>query len=303
MQKRILGKTGLEVSALGYGGMELHLLDLKSASRLLNEALDRGITYIDLSPEYACSEYFVGKAISHRRDEFVLATKCGDNMTGIGPLYLFDRKTIIANVEDSLRQLKTDRIDVMQLHGVTPGDLPGGENGEAMETLRELKRSGKVLHLGLTCCNKGEPRYGYPAGYGYNSAQFFAGWKDIEVIQLVYGCMTRLSENVIQRAYDDHNTGFVARGILKYYFPRYAEQLEASKLSELFEAGESRQDFFIRYALSHPALGASIIGTKNIEHLADNIAAANKGPLSPEVYAEAKRRLNYVGDVAGLAEG
>jgi aryl-alcohol dehydrogenase-like predicted oxidoreductase len=302
MQKNSLGKTGLQVSALGFGCMELRRLTLSHAARLLNEALDRGISYIDTSPEYPCAEYFVGKAISHRRDEFVLATKCGDNMTGIGPLYQFDRKTITDNVEESLRLMKTDHIDVLQLHGVTPEDLPGGEDGEAMEAMRELKQAGKVLHLGLTACNKNDERYGYPAAYGYNSARLFAGWRDIGVMQLVYGGLTRLSENVIQKAYEDHGTGFVARGIVKYYHKRYGELLEVSKLSELFEAGESRHDFLIRYALSHPALGVSLCGTANIGHLTANAAAAEKGPLPPDTYAEAKRRLTFAGAVAGPAD-
>jgi aryl-alcohol dehydrogenase-like predicted oxidoreductase len=299
MEKRILGKTGLEISALGYGGMELHYLDEKSAHEMLNKVLDNGITYIDTSPEYPLSEYFIGKSISHRRSEFVLATKCCDNMTGEGALYIFDKKTVIANVEESLRLMKTDHIDVMQIHGAIPEYLAGGPSGEVWETLRELKKSGKILHIGNTVCNKAPDFYGYPAGYGYNSLLRFAPWPEMEVIQLVYGCMTRLSENVIQKAYDEYKTGVVARGIIKSYAPVYAERLEVSRLGELFEAGETKNDFFIRYALSHPGLACSLVGTRNKNHLMDNIKAANKGPLSPEVYAEAKRRLNFAGAVPG----
>lgn len=299
MKKRALGKTGLEVTPLGFGGMELRLLDKASAQRILNTALDQGINYIDTSPEYPMSEYYIGQSIAHRRDEFVLATKCGDNMTGIGPLYLFDRKTIVSNVEESLRLMKTDHIDVLQLHGVIPENLPGGPDGEAMEAMRELKKAGKVLHLGLTVCNKGPGMYGYPAGYGYNSILRFASWPDIEVIQLVYGCMTRLSEQVIQKAYDDNGTGVVARGIMKSYTDTYGERFEVARLSELCEAGETKNDFFIRYALSHPGLASSIIGTKHYGHLADNIKAAEKGALPAEVYEEAKLRLNFAGAVAG----
>lgn len=299
MEKRILGKTGIEISALGYGGMELHYLDEKCVYELLNKVLDNGITYIDTSPEYAMSEYYIGKSISHRRNEFILATKCCDNMTGEGPLYIFDKKTVIANVEESLRLMKTDYIDVMQIHGAIPEYLSGGSAGEVWETLRELKKSGKILHIGTTVCNKQPEFYGYPANYGYNSILRFASWPEMEVIQLVYGCMTRLSENVIQKAYDDYKTGVVARGIIKSYAHIYMERLEVSHLSELFEEGETKNDFFIRYALSHPGVACSLIGTKSKTHLLDNIKAANKGPLSADVYAEAKRRLNFVGVIPG----
>ena len=153
MEKRILGKTGLSVSCLAYGGMELGPISEATATKLLNTALDLGINYFDTSPEYAKSEYFIGKAISHRRDEFILATKCCDNMRGNGPAYTFDRQTVLENIDESLRLLKTDHIDILQIHGAIPSLVPDGEYGEVMETMRELKKAGKVLHLGLTIRN------------------------------------------------------------------------------------------------------------------------------------------------------
>lgn len=299
MEIRTLGKTGLKVSALSFGGMELRLLDEANARRLLNEVLDQGITLVDTSPEYPMSEYFIGKSISHRRKEFVLATKCGDNMTGNGPLYTFDRKTIMSNLEESLRLMKTDHIDVWQLHGVIPDFLPGGSSGEAMEALRQAKKDGKVLHTGLTIRNGQPSEYGYPATFGYKSILEFASWQDIEVIQLVYGGLTRMSEKVIQKAYDNNRTGIVARGILKKYDDRYDARVEASKIAELFEEGESLNDFLVRFGLAHPAISSLVVGTKNSGHLSENIAAANRGPLSADTYAEAKRRLNRAGIVAG----
>ncbi len=299
MEKKPLGKTGLSVTRLAYGGMELGPVSEATAVTLLNRVLDEGINYIDTSPEYANSEYFIGKAISHRRDEYILATKCCDNMRGNGPMYTFDQKTVLENVEESLRLLKTDYIDILQIHGVLPDFLEGGENGEVMETLRELKKSGKILHIGLTIRNSNPTDYAYPALHGYRNLQTFAAWRDVEVIQVVYGCMTRLSENVIQKAYDDYGTGIVARGLLKRYDATYDARWEASGLQELLEEGETRNDFLIRYTLTHPAITAGVCGTRGTEHLVQNVRAALRGPLSADVYEEAKRRLNYVGAVAG----
>ncbi len=303
MKTRALGKTGTNVTDVSFGAMELRLLDEASASKLLNEALDQGINFVDTSPEYPMSEYFIGKSIAHRRSEFVLATKCGDNMTGIGPLYSFDRKTIMSNLDGSLRLMKTDYIDVWQLHGVVPELLPGGPAGEAMQAMRDARAAGKVRHLGLTIRNGQPHEYGHPATFGYNSILRFAAWPDIEVIQLVYGGLTRLSENAIQKAHDAWGTGIVARGIVKRYDDRYEARLEASKLKELFEPGETANEFLLRYALSHPAISTLAIGTKNINHLKENARTEAKGPLSAEVYAEAKRRFNFAGIVAGPAEG
>jgi aryl-alcohol dehydrogenase-like predicted oxidoreductase len=300
---RVLGKTGLKVTEVSFGGMELRLLDEANAGRLLNEALDQGINYVDTSPEYPMSEYFIGKSIAHRRSEYVLATKCGDNMTGIGPLYTFDRKTIMSNLDESLRLMKTDYIDVWQLHGVVPEFLPGGPQGEAMQAMRDARAAGKVRHLGLTIRNGQPHEYGHPATFGYNSILRFAAWPDIEVIQLVYGGLTRLSEDAIQKAHDGYGTGIVARGIIKRYDERYEARLEASKLKELFAEGETANEFLLRYALSHPAISSLVIGTKNIHHLRENVKTAARGPLSSQVYAEAKRRLNFAGIVPGPAEG
>jgi aryl-alcohol dehydrogenase-like predicted oxidoreductase len=296
---RDLGKTGLKVSALAFGTMELHRLAEAEAVSLLNGVLDQGITYIDTAPEYPRAEYFIGKAISKRRNEYVLASKCGDNLKGDGPKYLFDRRTIINNVEESLLLMKTDRIDVMQIHGVVPEYLPGGPDGEAWETLRELKKTGKILHIGVTTCNKSPEHYGYPAAYGYNSILRFAAWPELEVIQSVYGCMTRLSENVIEKAHRDYGTGIIARGVLKQYADTYAERFAVSGVEDLFEPGETMNDFFIRYALTSPGLSAVLIGTKSPGHLTGNIKAAEKGPLPPGLYLETRLRMNFTGNVAG----
>lgn len=299
MEKRILGKTGLSVTAMSLGTMDVRYLDLKNVSRLLNTALDHGVNYIDTSPEYPMAEYFIGKAIANRRDEYILATKCGDNMTGVGGTYIFDRKTIISNMDESLRLMKTDHVDILQLHGVIPELLGGGAFGEAMEAMRELKKAGKALHLGLTVRNGNDQQYGYPATFGYNSLPRFAKWDDIEMAQVVYGALTRTSENVIQKVHDEDNLGVVVRGVVKNYLPVYNARYEASRISELFEENESKHDFLIRYALSHPAISSLVIGTKNIEHMLDDIKAVEKGKLSDEVYAEAKRRLNFAGVFAG----
>ena len=299
MKRNKLGKNGPEVTALGFGGMELRWLDDRHVDALLNSILDNGINYLDTSPEYPLSEQYIGKYLSRRRDEYILATKCGDNLTGIGPKYLFDPEIITSNVERSLGLLKTDHLDLLQLHGVIPEFLPGGQYGEAMETMRAIKKAGKVLHLGVTLCNKDADYYGYPDIYGYNSVLRFAAWEDVEVIQLIYGCMTRLSEDLIQKAHEDYGTGIVARGIIKAYDKLYDARFDVARLAELFEPGEDKNSFFIRYALSHPGLACSIVGTRNNTHLNDDIKAAEKGPLKPEVYEEAKRRLNFAGVVSG----
>lgn len=300
MKERILGRTGLGVTPLGFGGMELWHLDQKQADILLNAAIDNGINYIDTSPEYLRSEQLIGNAIANRRKEFVLATKCGDNMTGAGPKYVFDRKTCMANLEESLRLLKTDYIDVWQLHGLMPEYIADGEADDVILCMLEAKKAGKVRFLGATMKNGSPEEAMYPADFGYNAIKEFMNWHVFDVIQIVYGGLTRRNELCIKKA-AEKGIGIIARGVLKKYKSSYDELFELSKLSELFGENETRNEFLIRFALTDQAISCMLIGTQSKEHMIGNIKAVEKGVLPPDLYDEAKRRLDAVGITPGQA--
>lgn len=301
MEKRQLGQTGLHVTALGYGAMELRNMEEQASAQLLNEVLDSGINYIDTSPDYRLSETFIGEAIAHRRDEFYLATKCGCHVDGQGnpqdPTHIWSRERLLANVEDSLRLLKTDHIDVWQLHGTRPGWLAGGKHDEVIKTMQELKQQGKVRAVGISFRNGGQGDDMYPAGYSFEGMREFMTWGVFDVIQLVYGGLTRKNEIAVARA-AELGIGMIVRGVVKRYFPNYDELFEHAGLNELCEEGESSSGFLIRFAMAHPGVSTMIVGTSNSAHLAENVAAAGKGKLTEDVYAEARRRLDAVGVVA-----
>jgi aryl-alcohol dehydrogenase-like predicted oxidoreductase len=282
--------------------MELRNMEEQASVRLLNEVLESGITYIDTSPDYRLSETFIGKAIAHRRDEFYLATKCGCHVDGRGnpqaPSHIWSHERLLANIEQSLRLLKTDHIDVWQLHGTRPGWLAGGEHDEVIQTMQELKQQGKVRAIGISFRNGGPGDDMYPAGYSLEGLREFMTWGVFDVIQVVYGGLTRQNEIALAKA-AERGIGMIARGVVKRYFPNYDEVFERAGLNELCEPGESANSFLIRFALAHPGIGAMIVGTSNPDHLAENVAAAGKGKLSDEVYAEAKRRLDAVGLTVG----
>ena len=134
MEKRNLGNTGMPVTVLGYGAMEVrHVESRAEAERLLNSVLDNGINYIDTSPDYQLSETYLGQVLAQRRREFYLASKCGCNIDQNGksldPPHIWNRVQLLRNIETSLRLLKTDYLDVWQLHGVFPDQLAGGRHG------------------------------------------------------------------------------------------------------------------------------------------------------------------------------
>jgi aryl-alcohol dehydrogenase-like predicted oxidoreductase len=304
MEKRNLGNTGLSVTALGYGAMELRMagVDEQEATRLLNIVLDNGINFIDTSPDYGMSETYIGQAIAHRRDEFYLASKCGCNVDQYGksfdPGHVWTRQQLLHNIESSLRLLNTDHIDVWQLHGLSPGDLVGGKNDEVIKTMQELKQQGKIHAIGLSFRNGGQGEELYPAGFGYRDIKEFLSWDVFEVIQTVYGGLTRLNETTISQA-AQQGIGMIIRGVVKNYEENYDALFTQAKLQELCDPGETQSSFLIRFALNHPGLSTMIIGSKNAEHIAANVRAAQKGKLSNDTYEEAKRRLDAAGIVAG----
>jgi len=304
MEKRNLGKTGLSVAALGYGAMELRLagVDGRTAAHLLNTVLDNGINFIDTSPDYGLSETYIGRAIAHRREEYYLATKCGCYVDQYGksydPGHVWNRQQLLHNIENSLRLLNTDHIDVWQLHGLYPSDLAGGKHDEVIQTMQDLKAQGKVRVIGVSFRNGSKGEGLYPAGFSFRDIREFMSWDVFEVMQTVYGGLTRLNEMAITQA-AQQGIGMIIRGVVNKYDDNYDALFAQANLQELCEPNETQHDFLIRFALNHPGLSTMIIGSKNADHIVANVQAAQKGKLPNHVYEEAKRRLDAAGIVAG----
>lgn len=142
MQRRPFGQTGEQVSILGFGGFHLIEITADDAGELMNRYLDAGGNYIETAAEYGDSELKVGRGVGHRRDEFLLATKVLPR----------DRDGALAQLEDSLRRLRTDHVDVWFMHSVndvaTADQLlsPGG----ALEAAEQAKKDGKVRFVGIS---------------------------------------------------------------------------------------------------------------------------------------------------------
>jgi len=306
---RTLGRTGLEVTTLGYGAMELRggsrgpELSDEQADRMLNAVLDAGINLIDTSPDYGLSEERIGKYIAHRRDDFVLTSKCGCLVavepTPDGPRHVFTPENIRAGVEQSLQRMKTDHIDVVQFHG-SPSRAELEEHG-AVEALQDLQREGKVRYLGMS-------------GTTPNLADQIA-MGVFDVFQIPYSLLQREHETLVGDA-AEAGAGTLVRGgaargtpsddkpwtrdgaaMRPGFVDPFADgesRWESAKLDEL--AGEmGRMAFTLRFTLTHPGLSTTIVGTSNPDHLRANVEVAAAGPLPDDVYAEAMRRLEAVG--------
>ena len=151
MEKVLLGKTNLKVSRLGIGLSEIGSSDKDTSKQILITALDNGINFFDTSSCYGKSEEFVGENLSDKRNDIVLASKCGHSSKFDPNLPDWSYQGIKKSIDRSLRLLKTDRIDIMQLHSCNVDTL---EKGEVIKALEESKSEGKVVHLGFSGDNE-----------------------------------------------------------------------------------------------------------------------------------------------------
>ena len=141
MEYRILGKTGLKISRLGFGSIPIQRIDAEGTKVLMHQLKDAGVNFLDTARGYTVSEEYLGYALEGIREAFVIATKSMART----------RDAMAADIDISLKNLRTDYIDLYQIHNATPEQLqqiiaPGG----ALEALQEAKREGKIRHIGVT---------------------------------------------------------------------------------------------------------------------------------------------------------
>ena len=298
LPKRQLGRTGLQVTVLGYGAMEIRgaprgrdVTD-QQAETILHAVLDAGINYIDTSIDYGVSEERIGRYIGDRRSEYYLASKCGC-LVGAPPAprgqsspHVFTRDNILKGVEQSLRRLRTDRLDVLQFH-LSPSRQTLEAEG-ALETVLELKRAGTTRFVGMS-------------GTLPNLVDHIA-MGVFDVFQIPYSAVEREHETMIAAA-ARAGAGIVIRGGAAKGAPSEGkhegvqwDRWQKVDVTDLLD-GMTPMEFILRFTFTHPDLHTNIVGTINPTHLRHNIDVLKQGPLPPGVYAEAKRRL----DVAGSA--
>lgn len=303
---RRMGKTGLVVSRLGYGSMELggppiaRLIDERDAIRFINRAVDLGIAYIDTSIDYGLSERLIGKALEHRRAEVVIASKCGCQVGIEGPpehgeKHTFTGENVKAGVEQSLKRLRTDHLDVVQVHG-SP-NRKQLEDGGVIEAMLDLQREGKVRHLGISSR--------LPQLAEFVDVDYFS------MVQVPYSALQRMNEDVIS-ALRRAGKAVVARGVTGRGAPGkdwatrpigteegYVKELwERAGLDDLL-GGMSRIEFMIRFAMTNENVDVCLVATTDDAHLVADVDYAAKGPLDAELYQTACRRLADAGGGPG----
>jgi aryl-alcohol dehydrogenase-like predicted oxidoreductase len=286
MIKVRFGKTGLDVTPLGFGAAEIGYLkpQREQAASVLNLLLDEGVNVIDTAASYENSEEIIADAIGHRRGQFVLISKCGAK---VGDLQGQDwsASLITQTVERSLRRLKTDVLDVMLLHTC---DEPTLRKGEALGALVKARSAGKVRFVGFSGDNQ--------------AAAYAATLPDVAVIETSVNIADQANIDLVLPVARKHDVGVLAKrpvanaawrrtedqpGFYGKYAEPYHERLAKIKLNPA-ELGISSPpelawpELALRFAISQSGVHSAIIGTINPLNTQRNIEFAKKGPLPVE---------------------
>ena len=245
MEYRVLGKTGLKISRMGFGGIPIQRIDAAGTRKLCLEMKEAGINYIDTARGYTVSEEYLGEALEGIRDHFIIATKSMART----------REAMAADIDISLKNLRTDYIDLYQVHNATLPQLeqvmaPGG----ALEALLEAKAAGKIGHIGLTA-------------HGLEVFEKAVELDWVETFMFPYNIVESQGEELI-KVCAEKNIGFI---VMK---PLAGGAIEDATLA-------------MRYCLANPAVTVVIPGMAEEKELAQNLAAANDAsPLSEEELAK-----------------
>ncbi|GLY86100.1 aldo/keto reductase [Actinoallomurus iriomotensis] len=291
MKYRTLGRTGIQVSPYCLGAMMFGAIgnpDHDDSVRIIHKALDAGINFIDTADMYSRgeSEEIVGKAIKGRRDDIVLATKVNGPMGDDPNQRGTSRRWIMTAVENSLRRLGTDHLDLYQLHRLDPTvDLE-----ESLSALTDLVRSGKVRAIGSST---------FPAS-ALVEAQWIAEARNLERLrteQPTYSILNRGIEREILPVTQKYGMGTLvwsplAQGMLtgRYrkgqqptthrggYFKHYNDENRLDVVEQLIplaeKSGIKMTHLAMAFAVAHPGVTSAIIGPRTMDHLDDLLAGA-----------------------------
>ena len=241
MEYRILGKTGLNISRLGFGGIPIQRIDAEGTKVIMHQMKDAGINFIDTARGYTVSEEYLGYGLEGIRDHFVIATKSMART----------KEAMAKDIDISLANLRTDYIDLYQVHNATPEQVkqvvaPGG----ALEALLEAKAAGKIGHIGLT-------------SHSMDTFKMALEMDWVETFMFPYNIVETQAESLI-KACQEKNIGFICMK------PLAGGAIEDATLA-------------LRYICDNDAVTVVIPGMAEEKELQQNMdAVSNTAPLTGE---------------------
>lgn len=301
MERRRYGKTDMTTSVVGFGSSEIGFegAEQTTVETLLNEALDTGLNIIDTAECYVDAEEKIGKAVGHRRDDYYLFTKCGHaSHTGID-LPDWSAELIRASIDNSLRRLKTDHVDMIHLHSCGRDVL---EQGDVVKELLAARDAGKTRYVGYSG-DSVTARYALEMGV-FDSLQTSVNFADQESIELTLPYCV------------EHGIGVVAKRPVANvawrngdrepdsgYAMTYWRRLQKLRYAFLNRPLPETLEIALRFTLAQPGVCTMIVGTKNPARWAANAASVAKGPLPTDEIAAIRARWTEVREPDWVGQG
>ena len=292
MEKRQLGKTNMQVSRLGFGLSEIGSADLSDerAAEVLNTALDGGVNFLDTAACYNTSEELIGRSVSHRRSDYYLATKAG-HVTGGYQGEAWTAQTIRDSIDRSLARLKTDYLDLVQLHSCGVDVLEGGE---AVGALQQARQEGKTRYIGYSGDNEA-------AEWAVESGLF-------DTLQTSFNLVDQKARFGLFKKAKAQGMGIIGKrpiansawgakaspsSYAEPYFERAQEMMAPGKLSK---APDDRILLALGFTFGHDAVDVVIVGTKTPKYMRANLELVEtRLPIPEETVEELHRRFEAVG--------
>ena len=287
MRKAVLGATGAQVTVLGWGGQEIRDSDAETVRAVIGGALDAGLNVIDTAECYGRSEELIGEAVADRRKEYLLFSKCGHE--GMDGLPDWEPRMLERSIERSLARLRTDVIDLMQLHTCSKEVL---ERGDVIEVLRAARRKGKVRWIGYS--GDGE------------AALFAVRCGAFDVLQTSLNIFDQESMARAIPAARERGMGVIAKrplgnAVFRHaarpanpYHHEYWDRMRALAYDFLHGTPEAAAETALRFTLSVEGVSTAIVGTSSPGRWKSNAALAEKGPLPAALVQEIRARWNEV---------
>ena len=290
MEKRQLGKTDMNVSVLGFGGAEIGYegATAETVAELLNSALDAGLNLVDTAECYESSEELIGQTVSHRRDEFYLFTKVG-HPRGVGSED-WSPASILESIERSLRRLKTDRLDLVQLHSCSEAVL---KKGDVVAALRTARERGYTRYIGFSG-DSTAAKFAVESG-AFDTLQTSISIADQEPIELTLPGAREREMGVIAKRPIANAAWKSGHKPMDSYQHTYWDRLR--KLDYDFIRGRSLEQSIahaLRFTLSVPGVHSAIVGTTKPERWHENARLLEAGALSPAEFEAIRERWDDI---------
>ncbi len=297
MEKRKFGNTDMNVSVLGFGGAEIGYegATLETVTELLNGAIDAGLNVIDTAIGYHDSEKLIGQAVGNRRGEFYLFTKCGRG--GSEDAQTWSAESLMKDIETSLSDLRTDHVDLVQIHSCPEEFL---RKGEVIETVQRMRERGYARYIGYSG-DGAAARYAIESG-AFDALQTSISVADQEAIDLLLPAARERNMGVIAKRPIANAAWRTGRRPESPYHHEYYDRLLKLDYDFLKKPLDEAVAVALRFTLSQPGVHTAIVGTKRPGRWRENARLLEAGPLPADEIDRIRRRWKEVADATWVGQ-